>query len=138
MHRYQPLEHTADTGVVAYGRDLPELFENAAYGLFDLMYGLESLTASGPEERVAVSAAGVEDLLVAWLEELLFLSETEERAWCRFEVGEIEEGRLEARVEGVPFSEVELAGPPVKAVTYHDLEVTETDQGWCATVIFDV
>lgn len=137
--RYESLEHTADTGVIAFGSTREELFENAAYGLFDLMYGLESLAPEeGRTRRVTVEADGPEELLVAWLGELLFLSESEERAWCRFSIDRLVDDRLEARVAGAPFSEVELAGPPVKAITYHDLEVAETDEGWRARVVFDV
>jgi SHS2 domain-containing protein len=38
----------------------------------------------------------------------------------------------------VPTKDVELTGPPIKAVTYHQLQVAETDEGWSATVYFDV
>lgn len=138
MERYEPLDHTADTGLVAHGGTLTELFENAAFGLFDLMFDIEGLETE-LEEEVALEAPGLEDLMVAWLEELLFLSETRERAWSRFRVEEMQDERLlRGRVGGIPFDRMELRGPPVKAVTYHDLEVTRTAEGWRARLIFDV
>jgi SHS2 domain-containing protein len=137
MPRYEPLDHTADTGIVAYGANLPELFENAAFGMFDLMFDLSELHA-GRERPVSVEAEGLEELLVAWLEELLFRAESEGLAFLAFSVEELDEHRLSGVAKGVSSEGVELVGPPIKAVTYHDLEVTETESGWRARVIFDV
>ncbi|MDP8959871.1 MAG: archease [Actinomycetota bacterium] len=137
MTRYEPLEHTADTGIVAYGRDLPELFENAAFGLFEMMFDLSG--ASSEEEReVSVQGAGREELLASWLEELLFVADSAGLALCSFSVEHLEDHRLEGRVGGLAFDQVELQGPPVKAITYHDLQVAETQDGWKASIIFDV
>jgi SHS2 domain-containing protein len=137
MLRYEPLDHTADTGIVAYGAGLPELFENAAFGMFDLMFDLSELH-TGRDHQVSVEADGLEELLVAWLEELLFRAESEGLAFLAFSVEELDEHRLSGVAKGVSSEGVELVGPPIKAVTYHDLEVTETESGWRARVIFDV
>ena len=56
---YTVLSHTADTGIVAYGGTLYELFENAAYGMFDLMYDLEAL-GGGPDRPVMAAGDTVE------------------------------------------------------------------------------
>ncbi|MGH8935819.1 MAG: archease [Acidimicrobiia bacterium] len=137
MPRYEPLDHTADSGIIAYGADLPELFENAAFGLFDLMFDLSALH-TGREQDVSVEAEGLEELLVAWLEELLFRAESEGLAFLAFSVRELDEKSLRGVAKGVSSEGVELVGPPIKAVTYHDLQVTEVDEGWQARVIFDV
>jgi SHS2 domain-containing protein len=134
---YEILAHTADTGISAYGRTLPEVFEQAARAMFVLMFGeVSEPTSQGMD--VAVSAETVEDLLVAWLSELLFLSEAEELAFSRFEVTGVDDRSAEGTAQGVPYPSVELVGPPIKAVTYHQLEVTQDDAGWRARVIFDV
>ena len=131
------LPHLADTAIRAYGSTLPELFENAAYGMFDLMYDLAALR---PERDRPVLAAGdaVEELLVDWLNELIFTSETEAIAFCHFQVARLEEGGVQGTAGGTPFERSPLRGPPVKAVTYHDLAVVEIPDGWWARLVFDV
>ncbi len=137
MPRYEVIPHTADTGIIAYGATLPELFEHAAFGMFDLMVDVAGLRA---DRDVPVVAAGdtPEELLVAWLGELLYLGEVHRLAFAAFTVDRLEEGGVQGAATGTPFDEVELRGPPIKAVTWHDLAVVEIPGGWWARVIFDV
>ena len=135
--RYEVLAHTADTRIVAYGATLREVFETAAFAMFDLMFGSGDVVGT-TTLHIEVRASPVEDLLVDWLSTLLFEAETKDLALCSFEVEVLEEGRLVGRVGGVPSAGMELTGPPIKAVTYHDVSVTETLDGWSARVIFDV
>jgi SHS2 domain-containing protein len=135
--RYEVLAHTADTGIVAYGTTLAEVFENAALAMFELMFDLKGADQGSPV-RVEVAASTLEDLLVDWLSTLLFEAESRELALCSFEIGHIDEGVLSGSAAGLPADRLELIGPPVKAVTYHDLVVEQTPTGWRAQVIFDV
>lgn len=129
------MSHTADAGIVAYGTSLDELFANAAYGMFDLMFDVDRLEPD-TSVGVVVEADGVEGLLVAWLSDLLGRFEIENRVWCRF-TPEVRPGwRVAADVEGAPVGE--LRGAPVKAVTYHGIEIRRDAAGWRATVYFDV
>src|SRR4029434_4314652 len=66
---YEPLSHTGDLGMVAYGQDLPELFAHAAWAMFDLMSDAPTIR---PQHTMtlSVSAVDLEDLLVRWLSEL--------------------------------------------------------------------
>ncbi|GBD85834.1 hypothetical protein BMS3Abin02_02255 [bacterium BMS3Abin02] len=134
--RYEVIAHTADTGIVAYGRTPAELFENAAYGMFDLMFDLGPLVAA-TEIEVVVEGEDSQNLLFGWLSELLFRFEVDEHVWCRFQV-RIEGDRIQALVGGTPTDSLQLRGPPIKAVTLHDLAVIRRGPGWVATVIFDV
>jgi SHS2 domain-containing protein len=135
--RYEVLDHTADTGILAYGVTLEQLFEHAAYGMFDLMFDLEAVT---PSREVAAGARADtrDELLVAWLGELLSLSEIDDLAFSVFTVGRLGEGGVEGFAGGAPAAGMQLRGPPIKAVTYHDLEVAEVAGGWRARVLFDV
>ncbi len=137
MPRYEVLPHTADTGIIAYGATLPELFEHAAYGMFDLTFDLSVLRA---DRDVPVVAAGdtIEELLVGWLNELLYLGEAHRLAFAGFTVDRLEEGGVQGAATGATFDGLELRGPPVKAVTWHDLVVVEVPAGWWARIIFDV
>ncbi len=135
--RYEVLDHSADAAIVAYGVTQHELFENAAYGMFDLMYDLTALRPT--RDRPAMGAGDtVEELLVAWLSELLYLSEVHRIAFCYFTVDRLEEGGVKGSAGGDPLDEVELRGPPIKAVTYHDLAVAPVPDGWWARIVFDV
>jgi len=80
---YEPLSHTGDLGMLVYGRDLPELFAHAAWAMFDLM---SDATTIRPQHTVtlSVSAADLEDLLVRWLGELLYLYDTQRLLCCTF------------------------------------------------------
>ncbi|HEV2356430.1 MAG TPA: archease, partial [bacterium] len=75
MHPFETFEHTADIGLAARGDTLEEVFVNAAMGLVDLI-----VDPAGRREDtrldVSVSAVDREALLVAWLNELLYLLDT--------------------------------------------------------------
>ena len=135
--RYRSTEHTADLGLVAYGETPKETFENAAYGMFDLMVDVSS-TAETEAVDVRAEADDAPSLLVAFLNELLFLFETRRLVLVRFEVIEWDEAtNLLARAWGSPLAEQEPRDQ-IKAVTYHDMRVEKTDEGFEAEVLFDV
>ena len=88
--------------------------------------------------EVELEAANPEELMVSWLQELLYRSEVKDVFFLRFEV-ETDGRRLNGRAAGVPITpELEPAGPGVKAVTRHGLRVDRSHEGWQARVIFDV
>lgn len=131
------LAHTADTGVEAWAASLSELVAELATGMFELMADVEP---GGLERRttIGVRAASTEELVVDALAELLYVSEVEELMLCSFEVTQPGPGELAIMAGGVDASRVVLRGPPIKAVTYHDLTVTREPDGWYGRVYFDV
>jgi len=137
MPRYRILPHTADVGIVATGDTLEAVFENAAFGLFDLVFDLAQVE---PAQECAVEAEGetLGELLVAWLSALLAEAEIRDLALGSFHVEMLGGGRLRGRAAGAAAAGRELRGPPVKAVTYHGLMVEEGPGGWEARVLFDV
>ncbi len=133
MKRFEEIDHTADWAFRAYGRDLKELFENAAAALFALEGAVER--PAEVTREVQVQGIDYESLLVNWLGELLYLQETRHETYHRFSVHRLSPTELSARVEGAS------SGPLnkfVKAITYHDLHVEQTPEGWVATVVVDV
>ncbi|TLZ54859.1 MAG: archease [Methanobacteriota archaeon] len=133
--RFEELDHTADVGIRAYGATLEELFENAAAGMSSLIVDLESVKPRG-EVEVRVKADDLEGLLVNWLQELLFLHETQHLVFCEFDVaiGGLDlTGRARGEAIDKRRHELKLA---VKAVTYHRLKV-DPEKG-VAEVIFDI
>jgi SHS2 domain-containing protein len=132
--RFKEVEHTADLALKVHGHSLKEVFINAACGLFSLMADLENLAPSVSRE-VHLEAPDRESLLVDWLNELLYLHEVEEEIYIRFEIENLSFTALSATVWG---TKVKTSNLTVKAATFHDLEIRETEDGYMTTVVFDV
>lgn len=132
--RFEEVEHTADLALKVHGHSLKEFFANAAYGLFSLMADLEKLAPS-VSRAVHLEAPDRESLLVDWLNELLYLHEVEEEIYTRFEIETLSSTALSATVWGARIAASKLT---VKAATFHDLEIRETEDGYLTTVVFDV
>lgn len=127
--RFEVIDHTADIGIAAYGADLKEAFANAAYALFSLMVDLKGVGDASCHE-VEVTAEDRVELLVAWLNELIYLFEVENVLFKRFEIGELNETRLRASCYGEKIDpERHKIKIGVKAATYHMLKVEERDVG---------
>ena len=136
--RYRRLEHTSDIKVEIYGADLADLFTNAATCLSDLILDLEKVreTRSVP---VALESAELPELFLDWLRELLFLFSAHSLAIRRVEISSIEPTKVHATVFGEEF-DAERHGlrVEVKTPTYHQYRIDKTDEGYRATVLFDV
>ncbi len=132
--RFEQLEHTADLALRIYGRDLRELFANAAYAMFSQLAEVARI-GQAIERTVRVQGTDCESLLVNWLNELLYLHETEGELYSAFRIDELSSECLEATVHGAPFDEVYTI---IKAATYHDLRISKTREGFAVTIVFDV
>ena len=71
-NKYKIIEHTADLGVQILGKDMKELFVNAALVLMDLLVSFDSVDSSN-ELSLSLSAEDPSDLIVRWLGEILYL-----------------------------------------------------------------
>jgi len=133
----EELEHTADLSIRVRGRDLPALFVNAARGMFGLMADLEALEAVEPhiQQEIELEAYDRETLLVTWLSELLWLNEEHGAVLTRYVITTLTPTQLHATVWGTPAPE---QWKNIKAVTFHDLDIIETDDGYQVTLVFDV
>ncbi len=138
MPRYRRLEHTSDIKVEIYGADLAELFTNAATCLFDLILDLKKVqeTRSVP---VSLGSADLSELFLDWLRELLFLFSTHSLAIRRVEIHSIRPTKINATAFGEEFNQKRHGlKVEVKTPTYHQYRIDKTDEGYRATVIFDV
>jgi len=133
--RFEEVEHTADRALRIHGRNLEELFANAAAGLNSLMLASASGSAESVEKRLDLDAADAEDLLVSWLSELAFWAETESLIFSRYHFAELSPVRLRAVVTGGPVNALQQH---VKAVTFHNLAIRREPDGLVVTVVFDV
>ncbi len=131
------IPHTADMGLWVEADSLPELFEAAAVALAEIM-------VSGPRDGqlrwhpVELEAESLEELLVAWLNEVLFLLEARGEVVAAAEA-ELSGLRLSGRLGTVPFNpQLHEVAEPVKAVTYHGASVQERGGRWRAEVVMDL
>ena len=140
--KFEFLEHVADAYVAAYGRSLYEAFQNAAFAMFELMTDTRKIEQRVKDE-VTVEGWDEKALLYNWLEQLLLKFEIEGNLYSRFEISELvrsDKGwRLKATVFGEPFKSAKHESRvEIKAVTYHQMEIDQKDDGYVLRFILDL
>lgn len=135
---FELLEHPADIGFRARGGTVSELFANAAKAMLSIAAVLDNVT---PREQFRLSAEGsdYESLLVNWLSEVLYWYDGKGVALGEFQINSIDPSSISAIGFGEPRDpERHPARLVVKAVTWHQLKVDETPEGWVAEVFLDI
>lgn len=138
---YTFIDHTADVAADLTGRTVEELFASAAQAMTDTVTDL-SLVRAVVTQSVTVEAATLEDLLVDWLNELLYRFEVQNVLVSDATVTIEERGgrwHLGATIAGEMFDPSRhLSRVGIKSATYHNLDVRETPHGWRARIVFDI
>jgi SHS2 domain-containing protein len=136
MKRYELIEHTADMGLAAYGKDLPEAFANAAYGMFSIMAELDNVKET-ESRRVEINEDNEATLLFEWLNSLLYYFDVEMLIFKRFDIAEFNEKRLVAQCYGEKYDPARhRLKTAVKSATFHMLKIDREKNR--VQVIFDV
>ncbi|MBN1793202.1 archease [Candidatus Woesearchaeota archaeon] len=138
---YVYVDHTADLKVKAWGNTLEKAFENAALG------GMDFITDTSKVERklkkkITISSKRPESLLYDFLEELLFLIDTEGFIFAEakeMRIAKNQDGDYEVwcTALGDSYKGYERKGD-IKAVTYSDMEISEKDGGFEIIVLYDI
>lgn len=133
---FREIEHTADLEIEVWGPDLPTLFHQAAQGLYHLaqleFVGEQETTLTRP---IRLKGIDWEDLLVTFLDELLYLLEEESLAFEYLDLTMSADHTLEGWMRGFPvFSQ----SREIKAVTYHNLKMRERKDGFEVNIVFDI
>jgi SHS2 domain-containing protein len=143
---FEEVSHTADWSVRVWAQDLPSLFAEAARGM-NFLSGTRMSNGPRVKRTFETESPDAESLLVAFLSELVYCQEQEKLAFDRFEIevkklarsssgAAVSKGKtLKVEMEGAQVSSVDKA---IKAVTYHNLQIRETEQGFETTIVFDV
>ena len=120
------------------GTDPEDLFRKAAQSIIEIMFGKS--TIKGTESlRISLDGEDLADLMVRWLGEILYLFDAERKIVSDIRTLKVSPTHLEATLTS-PFSRPghhEIRNE-IKAVTYHQIEVTQKPEGWSARVIFDL
>ena len=134
---FEIVNHTADVGIVAYGTDVSQAFTNAARALFSLITELDNVEEFLHRD-IELTAPDEESLLVEWLNELIYLFDTENIIFKRFDVTKLNNTHLKARSYGekVDSSKHRLK-TGVKAATYHMLKIDKGND-YQVKVLFDI
>jgi SHS2 domain-containing protein len=135
---YEVFEHTADIGIHAYGNTLAELFLHAAQGMESLMVAPEQVQIV-TSRKITVEGHDNVSLLIAWLNELIFLFDTEYLLFRDFIIESISETHLSAQASGEVYNVCRHdLSSGIKAVTWHEASVTQNAEGYKARIIFDI
>ena len=123
MKKFKLIEHTADIGLVAYGRTLAEAYANAAYGLFSIITEPETVNET-ESRRLTLSEDDPEALLFEWLNRLIYFFDVEMLLFKRFDITSFNGHELKATCYGEKYdpSRHQLK-TGVKSATYHMLKV---------------
>jgi len=145
MKKFESLPHTADIKIRVFGKTKEHLFQNALYGMFQVIGPItdvcskegdflvcEALTV---KHDVEVHADQQDLLLVDFLSEALYLSDVHDEAYFDADIHHFDKTIIKATVKGVPVQGFETE---IKAVTYHELEIKQADGVWQAIIVFDI
>jgi SHS2 domain-containing protein len=140
MGTIEVFDHTADVGLRIQGNDLPDLFRTAAEGMFDYVVANREAVKVEQTATVTLQADSTADLLVAWLNELIFRCETQHVLFTHFEPVISPDGlTLEATIGGEPIDRGRhILDHEVKAVTQHGISLEQEGDDWFAEVILDI
>lgn len=131
------IEHTADAGIALEGGSYRALLQAACDGFLTLCFGTLGEEAAGGEP-VVVREQGFEDLLIELLRGLLFRIETDRVRIDKVIVETATAEKCTARVFVSPLGSEDEVVTPVKAVTYHGLELKNRGGRMSITVVFDL
>jgi len=137
MKKYEQLDISGDAGLRIWGENLEELFANAAEGMSELITDLSGIEETEGKD-VFLSSERNEDLLVKWLNELIFLFDTYGFIGKRFDIS-LKNDTLRANISGGIYNPaINESRLLVKAATYHGLSLKKNNSHWEAVVIFDI
>ena len=135
---YETFAHTADLGLRVRADSREALFAEAARGLFSMLVLNLDEVQPKQECRIELAADDVEYQLFDWLTEVLYRFDCERLLLSAFDV-QFTDGALLGVCRGEPLDPARHdMDHEVKAITYHDLTINESDGQWHAEVIVDI
>ena len=136
--QFEIMDISGDVGIRAYGASMSEAYENAGAGMYSLITDISSVDE---RENVEFELSGdsPEGVLAAYLNELIFLFDTNGLIGKRVEVPDLSGSSIRVIVHGEEFDagrhERRLL---IKAATYHNIKVERADSLWEVEVVFDI
>ncbi len=143
--KYRFLEDVAlaDIAYEAYGKDLNDMFENAALAIFELSAEVKTVDAKKKLE-IKLENEKIDNLLYDFLSEILFLKDSKYMVFRKVEVKITENKKtknyeLKSVLEGDTInSKKQKLENDIKAITMHMFEVKKEKNKWKATIVVDI
>jgi len=136
MKKFKFLEHTADIKFLAFGKTLEKSFENSALALVEVMTKKTKIKAK-TQKKITVSGKDNESLLYNFLEEFLFLFDSQGFILAKIGKIKIKDEKLEAEVMGDSVKNYNIS-QDVKAITYNSMFVKKIGNKFAVQVVLDV
>ena len=138
MRAFRYLRHTADLRIEIRGKDLKELFQNAGKAFFSVLTDRRKIKKNEKLE-VAVTAESAEELLVNWLNELIYVFEVKKMVFGQIKILKLSKTELSAQLKGEKFNPAKhvIIDKP-KAATYHLFKIEKSQSNFTAKVVFDL
>jgi len=133
--RYEYLEHTADIKFQAFGKTMKEAFSNSAYAMMNVIF--EEKVREKIIKKIKIKGIDEKSLLYNFLEEILFLLNTEFFLLSRIKKIEIKNKELTAELTGDDSRGYKL-GLDIKAVTYNDMFIKKEKDKFTIQVVIDI
>lgn len=139
---YEYLEHTADLKIRSWGDTLEEAFSNTLYAIIDFMTDRETVVRR-VEKTIQLKACDLPALLYLWLEEFLFLMDSEfyiPNVVNKIEIDKLSKGyTLKATVSGDSNTNNRYTlDAGIKAVTYNEMTIEKKDDKSVITTVLDI
>lgn len=131
---YDVVEHTTDLRLNVSAPTLDDLFRESLRAMTECMQP----DGIGPEVRrtIAVDAPDRTALLIDFLNEVLWIAHVHREIFDRATFRNVSDVHLEAELSG---HRVNALGEDIKAVTYHEADVTQRATGaWETRLVFDI
>lgn len=143
---FESIAHTADIKIRVYGNTLPEFFRHAVIAMFQVIKpripGCKEIDeriicdALPIHHRISIVSIDKESVLVDFLSEALYLSDVHNEAYLDATIHQVSDTSLDATLYGREVEGFEVV--EIKAVTYHELTITQTDGIWQADIVLDI
>ena len=135
---YTFLEHTADVKFKAEAKTLEEAFILSAEALNETIYGKIKILEQ-EEKTIEIEGKDLEGLLYNFLEEFLFLLDSEDFLVSKVKEIKIdqEKFKLHAKLLGDKSEKYNFTND-VKAITYNEMFVKQEENLWKTQVVLDV
>ncbi|NQT90669.1 MAG: archease [Candidatus Omnitrophica bacterium] len=138
MKNYELLEHTADLGIRVWGKDLKQLFINAASAMYELIADISEIKHDTAVD-VELEAQDADELLRNWLSELLSCFHIKEMLLSEFLIEELNEKKIVSVAKGEKIdTKRHSLKREIKAVTFHNLKISQENGKFTTEIIFDV
>ncbi|MEX0939950.1 MAG: archease [Candidatus Babeliales bacterium] len=143
---FEIIPHTADLKIRVYGKTLEELFRNAIIGMFQsigpraescFVENDRLICSQLPIERkIELHSIDLDILLVDFLSEALFLSDSYNEAYLDAKIKTLDDKNISAILYGIKINRFEVV--EIKAVTFHDLSIKQVNSIWETNIVFDI